>query len=88
MINLVSLFKSQLGEDVVYNYINTMIEESKYCSEMVKKHFNKELVMTKEVNKDFENSTKCWIYDNDYIDSRVKIRDHCHITGKYRGCVD
>ena len=81
-------FKSQLGEDVVYNYINTMIEESKYCSEMVKKHFNKELVMTKEVNKDFENSTKCWIYDNDYIDSHVKIRDHCHITGKYRGCVD
>ena len=35
--------------------------------------------------EDFENSTKCWICENDYIDTDVKIRDHCHITGKYRG---
>ena len=37
-----------------------MIEESKYCSDVMKKHFNKELVMTKKDNEDFENSTKCW----------------------------
>ena len=47
----------------------------------MKKHFNKELAMTKDDNEDFENSTKCWICDNDYIDSDVKVRDHCHITG-------
>ena len=29
-----------------------MIEESKYCSEVIKKHFNKELVMTKGDNED------------------------------------
>ena len=29
--------------------------------------------------------TKCWICDNDYIDGYVKVRNHCHITGKYRG---
>ena len=33
-----------------------MIEESKYCNDAMKKHFNKELVMTKEDNKDFKNS--------------------------------
>ena len=47
----------------------------------MKKHFNKEFVMTKEDNEDFENSTKCWIFDNDYIDGDVKVRDHW----KYRG---
>ena len=26
------LLKSYLGEDTVYNFINSMIEESKYCS--------------------------------------------------------
>ena len=26
--------------------------------------------------------TKCWIYDNEYIDNDVKVRHHCHITGK------
>ena len=50
----------------------------------MKKHFNKELVMTKKDNEDFENSTKCWICDNAYVDSDVKGRYHCHITGKYR----
>ena len=77
-------FKKYLGEDAVYNFINSMIKESKYCGEVTKKHFNKELVTTKKDNDDFENSTKCWIYDNDYIDGAFKIRDHCHITGKYR----
>ena len=51
----------------------------------MKKHFNKELVVTKEDNESFKNSTKCWIYDNDYVGNDVKVRDHCHITGKYRG---
>ena len=34
-----------------------MIEENKYCSDVMKKHFNKELVINKEDNKDFEIST-------------------------------
>ena len=62
-----------------------MIEESKYCSEVIKKHFNKELVMAKKDNENFKNSTKYWICDNTYIDGDIKVRDHCHITGKYRG---
>ena len=78
-------FKSYLDKDAVYNFISAMIEESKYCSGVMKKHFNKELVMTKENNEGFENATKCWICDNDYIDTDIKVRDHCHITGKYRG---
>ena len=36
-----------------------MIEESKYCSEVVKKNFNKKLVMTKEDNENFKVPTKC-----------------------------
>ena len=46
----------------------------------MKKHFNKELLMTKEHNENFENSAKCWICDNDYIDPDIKARDNCHIT--------
>ena len=78
-------FKTYLCKNAVYNFINSMIEESKYSSEVMKKHFNKELVLTKEDNKDFKNSTKCWIWDNDYVDNDVKVRDRCHITGKNRG---
>ena len=41
--------------------------------------------MTKEENEDFKNSTKCWICGNYYVDNDVKVRDHYHISGKYRG---
>ena len=68
-------FNSYFGEDAVYNFIKIMIKESKYCSDVMKKHFNKEI---------FETSTKSWIYDNDHVDRDVKGRDNCHITLKYR----
>ena len=76
-------FKSCLGKDAVYNFINSMVEENKYCSDLMKKHFNRELVMTKN-DKDFENFTKFWICDNVYVEGDFKI--HCHLTGNYRGC--
>ena len=40
---------------------------------------------TCDENENFKNSTKCWICDNDYVDNDLRVRDHCHITGKYRG---
>ena len=43
-----------------------------------KKHLNK-LVITKKDNKDFKNSTKCWICDNGYVNGDVKVRSFCHI---------
>ena len=41
--------------------------------------------MTKVDNEDFKNFTKYWNCGNDYIDTDAKVRDHCIITGKYRG---
>ena len=32
-------FKTYFGEYAVYNFINNIIKESKYCSEAMKKHF-------------------------------------------------
>ena len=50
-----------------------MIEESKYCSNVMKKHFHKELLMTKKDNEDLESSTKFWICDNGYNDDDIKV---------------
>ena len=41
--------------------------------------------MTKEDNENFENSTKCSIYGNNYVNNDVKARGHNHISRKYRG---
>ena len=66
-------FNTYLGEDAVYNFSNNMMEESKYCSGVMKKHFDKELVKTKEDNEDFKSSTKCCICDNDHVDNAVML---------------
>ena len=46
-----------------------MVEVSKYRTDI-----DKELVLTKEDYEDFENSTKCWIFDYVKVEGDVKVR--------------
>ena len=48
----------------------------------MKKHFNKNLIMSEE-EEQFQSSNTCWICEK-LIDEE-NARDHCHITGKFRG---
>ena len=56
-----------------------------WCKSKMKKHFNKPLKMTKENEIDFQKAIKCHICDQQYTDKDIRVRDHCHITGKFRG---
>ena len=38
-----NLFKTYFGEDAVYNFINDVIEERKYCSDVMKNFLTKNL---------------------------------------------
>ena len=44
-------FKTYLGEDAVYNVINSMVKERKYCSDMIKTIFTKNLWWLNETMK-------------------------------------
>ena len=43
--------------------------------------------MTEKDEDYFENSIKYWICENGYVDGVVKVKNHCHIIGKYTGSV-
>ena len=73
------------GENAVYKFMENMLEEVNWCKSTMKKHFNKPLKMTKENETDFQKATKCHICDIKYTNKDVRVRDHCHITGKFRG---
>jgi hypothetical protein len=50
---------------------------------------NKAMIMTEQDKQDFANATKCYICGEEIMPNDkkgCKVRDHCHITGKYRGC--
>ena len=73
------------GEKAVYKFMEAMLEEVKYCKKVMKKEFNKPLRMTKDNEKEFQKSNKCHICEKEYNKTDVRVRDHCHITGQYRG---
>ena len=41
--------------------------------------------MREEDVKDFENAEKCYACGNEFGEKNIKVRDHCHFSGKYRG---
>ena len=51
----------------------------------LRKHFNKPLVMTEVYEQHFKTMDGCHICGEKYTDKDVRVRDHCHITGKFRG---
>ena len=73
------------GENAVYKFMENMLEEVDWCKQTMEKHFNKPLVMTEENETDFQKATKCHICDRQYQDKDIRVRDHCHITGEFRG---
>ena len=50
---------------------------------MIKKHYNKNLIVSTE-EEGFQLSNFCWICNKLFGVGDEKVRDHCHITGKYR----
>ena len=73
------------GETAVYKFMEKMLEEVEYCKAVIKKHFNKPLVMTEDDEQRFRTMDGCYICGIKYTDKDVRVRDHCHITGKFRG---
>ena len=50
----------------------------------MQKHFDKNLVMYAEDEERFQSSNTCWICDKLFDAGDNKIRNPCHLTGKYR----
>ena len=77
--------KTYRGKKAVYKFMEAMLEEVKYCKKVMKKEFNKPMRMTKDDEEKFQKAEECHICDKKYTDKDIRVRDHCHITGKYRG---
>ena len=68
------------GENVLINLLKKSINIVKSNE----KHYNKHLIMNEEEEK-FQSRNTCWICEKFIDGDDEKARDHCHITGKFRG---
>ena len=51
------------GKNAVNKFMKSILREYNYCKKIMKKYFNKNLVMTAEENERFEMTNICWICD-------------------------
>ena len=71
------------GKDCINKFITWVLDKQKWTQQITKKYFNKRLIMTNEDEEIYNNSHICWICKQEL--NTDKVRDHCHITGKFRG---
>ena len=57
------------GKNAAYEFIKAILKGYQYCKKTMKKHFNKNLILSEEEEKQFQSSNTCWIceklIDND-----------------------
>ena len=85
MINLVNQLFFTEEKNVVYRFIETILKEYNCCKKVIKKHVNKNLIMSEKDEQILQSSNKSWISNNLFDVGDYKVRDHCYITGKHRG---
>ena len=73
------------GENAAYEFIKAILKEYKYCKKLMKKDFNKNLIMSEELEFLFKQSNSCHICKKSIDNDNEKVTDHCHVTGKFRG---
>ena len=73
------------GENAAYEFIKAILKEYKYCKKLMNKHFNKNFIMSDEEEHLFQQSNSCLICKKFIDNDEEKVKDHCHVTGKFRG---
>ena len=74
------------GENAVFIFLENLLKENKEIQEIIKTQFHKKIKMSKEQEEEFQRSTNCHICGGNLMNQKGKaVRDHCHITGEYRG---
>ena len=62
------------GKNATNTFIGATIEEFEYCKKIIKKHFNKNLVISAEFEERFQLSNKCWVCDKLFDAGDNKVR--------------
>ena len=75
-------YESPLGNNIVDWFVKEIMKLENNMA-FYFKNTKKDIVMTEEDEEDFDNNNICRFYEKSIKSD--KVRDHCHLTGKYRG---
>ena len=77
------LYRGDGTENVAEHFINAIVKENdeirKIMSDVIPMN------LTDDEEQQFQSCSKCYLCNVDYNDDDIKVRDHDHLTGSYRG---
>ena len=85
MIGLLSQLLFIEVKMLLMNLLKQFFRSINIAKNIRNKHFNKNLIMSEKEEHLFQQSNSCWICKKLIDNDDEKVRDHCHITGKFRG---
>ena len=65
------------GENAVLKFMEKCY--NKLNKKMKHKHFNRDMILTKDGERNFKKADKCYLCNKKYSAKDVRVRDHCHI---------
>ena len=76
------VLRTYTGRDAEQKFVEMLEEDIKIIVNIPEV----DMIFGKEEAERFKKETKCWICKQEFNnDKDVKVRDHCHFTGRYRG---
>ena len=67
-------------KNTISRFIKAILKEYDYCKKVIKKHFNKNLIMSTKEEERLQLSFSCWICNKLFDVGDDKVRDHCPIA--------
>ena len=81
--NLVTYTAGTENEDVAQIFVNMLEENVESIYKRIDKP--KKMIFGAKEREEFDGATECWICHGEFAKDDKKVRDHCHLSVKYRG---
>ena len=79
-------YKTYKGEDSIEKLYKALFSEANRIIKCMNRYRNiEDMKITKRQQKEYKNSNYCYVCKNNFTRENYKAKDHCHVTGVYRG---
>lgn len=78
-----SYYNSKRGPNAIKWFVDELSDIANYVDSVLSK--NVELKMSLEEEEIFKKSEECWICEKKFTETDIRVKDHCHSNGVFRG---
>ena len=78
-------YKSFRGINAMYKFLEAIFEEEKVIDKYMQQFRFSKMIMTRDNWINYISAKICYVCRDKFSEENKKVRDHCHITNKYRG---